>query len=119
MYKLCLCYTVLSVHCSLVATCWVRAGIFALLCVMCFVLSLSHMVSCVRCGIWLYRFLDFAFFLSFTNKKRLNHLAFFEHIAFAIEKHLEIYAFKTVKVFLYFYEASVHLPPKSSTNHFI
>ena len=77
------------------------------------------MVSGVRCGSWLYRFLNFAFFLRFTNKIRLNHLAFlFEHIAFAIEKHLEIYAFKTVKVFLYFYKASVHLPLKSSTNHF-
>ena len=30
------------------------------------VLSLSHMVSWVRCGTWLYRFLIFAFFLTFT-----------------------------------------------------
>ena len=31
------------------------------------VLSLSHVVSWVRCGIWLYRFLIFAAFLAFFN----------------------------------------------------
>ena len=42
---------VLSVHCSLVVTCWKRANLLALLCVMfsC-VLSLSHLMSMVRCG---------------------------------------------------------------------
>ena len=33
----CLCYTVLSVSCSLVITCWERVYLLALLCVMCHV----------------------------------------------------------------------------------
>ena len=33
-------------------------------------LSLSHVVSLVRCGAWLYRFLVFARFLTFTRKGR-------------------------------------------------
>ena len=47
--------TVLSVPCSLVVTCWVRADILTMLCVMFFgvvflvFLSLSNMVSWVRC----------------------------------------------------------------------
>ena len=42
------CHAVMSVPCSLVVTCWERAGLLALVCVMfsC-VLSLSHMVSWV------------------------------------------------------------------------
>ena len=41
----------LSIHCSLVVTCWERADLLALLYVMFYcVLSLSHVVSCVRCG---------------------------------------------------------------------
>ena len=44
-----------SVHCSPVVTCWESADILALLYVMfsC-VLSLFNVVSCVRCGNWLY-----------------------------------------------------------------
>ena len=53
-----LCHAVFSVHCSLVVTYWGRANLLALLYVMfsC-VLSLSHVVSCVRCGTCVYRFL--------------------------------------------------------------
>ena len=43
--------TVLSVPRSLVITCWERAHVLALLCVMHYcVLSLSHMVSWLKCG---------------------------------------------------------------------
>ena len=51
IFALCLCYIVLSAPCSLVVTCWERADLLTLLCVVfsC-VLSLSHMVSRVRCG---------------------------------------------------------------------
>ena len=42
---------VLSVYCSLVVTCWELANLLALLCViLSCVLSLSHVVSMVRCG---------------------------------------------------------------------
>ena len=46
----CVCQA-LSVHCTLVVTCWERANLLALLYVMfsC-VLSLSHVVSWVKCG---------------------------------------------------------------------
>ena len=60
------CRIFLSVHCSLVVTCWERADLLDLLCVMFYcVLSLSHVVSWVRCGAGLYLFLIFAFFLTF------------------------------------------------------
>ena len=59
------CHAFLSVYCSLVVTCWEKAGLLALLYVMlsC-VLSLSHVVSWDRCGTWLYWFLIFAFLLT-------------------------------------------------------
>ena len=34
MFQVCLCYAVLSVPCSLVTTCWERADLLTLLCVM-------------------------------------------------------------------------------------
>ena len=51
MFHVRFCDAVLSVSCSLVITCWESADLLALLCVVfsC-VLSLSHMVSRVRCG---------------------------------------------------------------------
>ena len=60
MFHVC---SVLSLHYNLVITCWTMTGLLALLfpCV----LSLSHMVSRVRCGTWLYRYLIFAFFFTF------------------------------------------------------
>ena len=45
----------LSIHCSLVVTCWERADLLALLYVMFYyVLSLSHVVTWVRCGALMY-----------------------------------------------------------------
>ena len=64
VFRVFLWHTVLSVHCSLVDTCWDRADLLALCIVFLEFLSLSLMVSCVRCGTWLYRFLSFAFFLT-------------------------------------------------------
>ena len=51
VFRVCRCLTALSVYCSHVVTCWERADLLALLCVMfsC-VLLLYHMVSGVRCG---------------------------------------------------------------------
>ena len=68
-FRVCFCCGALSVPCSLVITCWSvlgRAGIWTLLrmrfpCV----LSLYRMVSQLRCGTWLYRFLIFVFFQYF------------------------------------------------------
>ena len=62
VFHVCLCYSFLPVPCSLVITCWERVALLALLYVVfsC-ILSLSHMVSWVRCGTWLYRILIFAF----------------------------------------------------------
>ena len=41
-----------SVHCCLVVTCWVRAGLLALSMILMFIvfMLLSHVVSWVRCG---------------------------------------------------------------------
>ena len=59
------CHAFLSVHCSIVVTCLERANLLVLLYVIfsC-VLSLSHVVTGVRCGTWLFRFLIFAFLLT-------------------------------------------------------
>ena len=61
MFSVCLVF--LSVHCSLVVTCWESADLLALLYVMFYYfLSLSHVVSWFRCGAGLNRFLIFASF---------------------------------------------------------
>ena len=61
---MCISHTVLSVPCNLLDTCGERAYLFALWYVM--FLSLSHIMFWVRCGVCLYRFLIYAFFLTFT-----------------------------------------------------
>ena len=63
MFRVCLVF--LSVYCSLVVT--AGNGLTSWLsCIWCFIvfLSLSNVVSWVKCGAWLYRFLIFAFFLT-------------------------------------------------------
>ena len=51
-FVVCFCYTTLSVSCCLVVTCWEKADLLGLLCVMFFVfMSLSHMVLRIGCGI--------------------------------------------------------------------
>ena len=76
MFHVCLYYTVFSVPCSIVITCWERSDLLVLLCVMepCNLPS-YHMVSRVRCGTWLYRFLIFAFLLS-LNFEIMNDSCF-------------------------------------------
>ena len=62
------CFVVLTVHCCLVATCWERADLLALVYdVLLFFLSLSHVVSLVRCGTRLHRFLILATFSYFVT----------------------------------------------------
>ena len=61
----CVSHAFVSVHCCLVATCLERADLLALVGdVYCILFLLSHVVSLVRCGTWLYRFLIFAVFLT-------------------------------------------------------
>ena len=72
------CYVVLSVHCCLVATCWERDDLLALICdVFIEFLSLSHVVTWVRCGTRVYRFLIFVtftyFVTSYCGLGRLKH----------------------------------------------
>ena len=51
LFMFCVRHVFLSVHFSLVITCWERANLLALLCVMFYcVLSLSRVVSWVKCG---------------------------------------------------------------------
>ena len=51
IFQVCFYYSVLSAPCSLVITCWEKADLLALFCVMfpCF-LSFFHMLSQVGCG---------------------------------------------------------------------
>ena len=62
------CRVVLSVHCCLAATCWERADLLGLVCdvLLCF-WPLSHVVSWVRCGTRLHRFLILATFSYFVT----------------------------------------------------
>ena len=82
-----LCSMSVMLSCLFIAAFWSCAGkglTSWLSCMWCFLvfLSLSHVVSWVRCGTWLYRFLIFAFFLTFTNQseqkwwKQLSYLGF-------------------------------------------
>ena len=70
LFMFLVCQVFLSVHCSLVVTCWEMAVLLALLYVMFYyVLSRSHVVSCVRCGAWLYWYLIIAFILTFNRSE--------------------------------------------------
>ena len=65
---LCLCA---SVYMCFVVTCWERADLLALVCgVFCEFVTFP-LVSCVRCGTWLYRFLIFAPLLTLQYKVQM------------------------------------------------
>ena len=92
-YMSCVCHAFASVDCCLVVTCWEKADLLAIvfLCLIVF-LSLSHVVSRVRCGTRLYRFLIFAAFLTLmqVGQKYCRMLPFailstFIKIPFAIQ----------------------------------
>ena len=73
LFMSCVCHAFASVHCCLVV--WSPAGkeLTAWLLFVMFncVLSLSHVVSWVRCGTCLYRFLIFAAFLTLSQTNKL------------------------------------------------
>ena len=57
----CVCYVLCaSVYMCFVVTCWERADLLALVCGVFFEFVTFPLVSWVRCGTWLYRFLIFA-----------------------------------------------------------
>ena len=58
-----------SVYMSFVVTCWERANLLALVCGVCCEFVTFPLVSWVRCGTWLYRFLTFAPLLTSTDFK--------------------------------------------------
>ena len=64
----CVCFVLCaSVYMCFVVTCWERADLLALVCgVFCEFVTFP-LVSWVRCGTWLYRFLIFAPLLTFTH----------------------------------------------------
>ena len=65
----CVCYVLCaSVYMCFVVTCWERADLLALVCgVFCEFVTFP-LVSWVRCGTWLYRFLIFATLLTLNSK---------------------------------------------------
>ena len=67
----CVCYVLCtSFYMCFVVTCWERADLLALVCgVFCEFVTFP-LVSRVRCGTWLYRFLIFAPLLTFTKCER-------------------------------------------------
>ena len=64
----CVCYVLcMSVYMCFVVTCWERADLLALVCGVYCEFVTFPLVSWVRCGTWLYRFLIFAPLLTFNK----------------------------------------------------
>ena len=62
-----------SVYMCFIVTCWERADLLALVCGVYCESVTFQLVSWVRCGTWLYRFLIFAPLLTFlTNPKEIT-----------------------------------------------
>ena len=76
----CVCYVFCaSVYMCFVVTCWERADLLALVCgVFCEFVTFP-LVSWVRCGTWLYRFLIFAPLLTFIYHKNRKAFSKFYH----------------------------------------
>ena len=76
LFMSCVCHAFASVHCCLVVTCWEKAELMALVgdVQLCFC-YFPNVVSWVRCGTLLYRFLIFVVFLTFQNDmtRKLGH----------------------------------------------
>ena len=75
----CVCHASASVHCCLVVSYLERDGLLAVVCdVRLCLLLLSHVVSKVRCGTWLYRFLILASFLTLdiARPNRVSWISF-------------------------------------------
>ena len=70
----CVCYVLCaSVYMCFVVTCWERADLLALVCgVFCEFVTFP-LVSWVRCGTWLYRFLIFATLLTLINSEKRKY----------------------------------------------
>ena len=98
-----------------VVTCWERADLLALVCgVFCEFVTFP-LVSWVRCGTWLYRFLIFAPLLTFSYRwcKR-------ENVEPDALKEWKINIFKIIDTRISFYYHNTHLlppKPKSSFRH--
>ena len=65
-FVLCLLFLCASVYMCFVVTCWEGADLLALVCGVCCEFVTFPLVSWVRCGTWLYRFLIFAPLLTLT-----------------------------------------------------
>ena len=75
------CHAFLSMHCDLVVMCW-EGLTFLLSCMWCFIvfMSLSHIMSWVRCGAWLHRFRIVVFYLTLMlNNYQPFYEGFFLH----------------------------------------
>ena len=87
----CVCYVLCaSVYMCFVVTCWERADLLALVCgVFCEFVTFP-LVSWVRCGTWLYRFLIFAPLLTFIiRQSQINHLLCFRLAKVSCSKILQ------------------------------
>ena len=74
-----------SVYMYFVVTCWERADLLALVCGVYCEFVTFPLVSWVRCGTWLYRFLIFAPLLTITNVTTFSHFpsVFSAYLAFS------------------------------------
>ena len=72
LFMSCVFHAFASAHCCLVVTCWERADLLAFVIFNCSFFSLPHVVSCVRCGTRLYRFLIFAAFHTLADETNVG-----------------------------------------------
>ena len=103
---LCLLYLCASVYMCFVVTCWERADLLALVCgVFCEFVTFP-LVSWVRCGTWLYRFLIFEPLLTFitSGPRRKSRRQYFSR-----RGPINILISKKRSISLFLYLADVHV----------
>ena len=72
LFVICLCHTFMFISCSLVVTCWKRADLLGLLCVMFPCIFCHFPIRCSGSGVVLDRFQIFVFFLTFLESVHEN-----------------------------------------------
>ena len=99
-----------SVYMCFVVTCWERADLLALVCGVCCEFVTFPLVSWVRCGTLLYRFLIFAPLLTFIMLIMIENSKLFPYFM------LCSYFFSKMFHYPYFFTLKYHLHDKNTEN---
>ena len=102
LFMSCVCHAFTSVYCCLVVTWYLGSCLW---CLSVF-LSLSHVVSWVRCGTWFYRFLIFATFLTLITPCYL-------YPRYEVYRGYKVFAFSVI-MFVCLFVCKLFFPSKIS-----